>query len=257
MIVLTYKGYLIDLDGTIYLGDTLIPAGKKFIEALQEDAIPFLFVTNNTTKTPKNVKKRLSDLFGIEVDTKTIYTASLATVDYMDEMNLGKTAYVIGEEGLRDAIYSSGYIENQVNPAYVIVGLDTHISYDKLKIATIAIQNGAHFIGTNPDKNIPTDQGLLPGAGSLIALIEVATQTRPAIIGKPSSIMMTNALRRIGLEKQDVIMVGDNYETDIKAGIDNDIDTLLVLTGFTPKEKVDSLEEAPTIVLNSLDEWVF
>lgn len=251
----TYKGYLIDLDGTIYLGKELIPAGKRFIERLQEKNIPYLFVTNNTTKTPNAVKQRLAKEFNINVPEESVYTATLATIDYMDQLNKGKKVFVIGESGLKDGILAGGYEMTEDNPDYVVVGLDTQVTYEKIKIATIAIRNGAHFIGTNPDKNIPTEEGLLPGAGSFLALLETATQIKPKIIGKPEAVIMNAALKRLGLAKEEVVMVGDNYETDIKAGLQNDIPSLLVLTGFTPADAVPDLPVAPTHVIESLDEW--
>ena len=253
---MTYKGYLIDLDGTIYLGNEPIVAGKRFVERLQEKKLPFLFVTNNTTKTPQTVQEHLANNFDIYVEEDDIYTATLATVDYMKEKELGNKVYVIGESGLKDGIFSAGFIEEELSPDYVVVGLDSEITYEKLKMATLAIRNGAYFIGTNPDKNLPTDQGLIPGAGSFIALLETATQQKATIIGKPEAIIMEKALEKLSLTKEEVIMVGDNYETDIRAGINNGIDTLLVLTGFTPKEQVADLPVKPTIVVESLDEWV-
>lgn len=254
---MSYKGYLIDLDGTIYRGKELIPAGKRFVETLQEKNLPFLFVTNNTTKSPQTVQQRLANEFSIFVDSQTIYTATLATIDFMNEKALGKKVFVIGEAGLIDLILAAGYVWDEENPDYVVVGLDSQVTYEKFVQATLAIQKGAFFIGTNPDKNIPTERGLMPGAGSLIALIETATQKKATYIGKPEAIIMEKALARIGLNKEEVIMVGDNYETDIKSGINNGIDTLLVLTGFTKKEEVASLPVAPTFVLNELDEWTF
>lgn len=254
---MTYKGYLIDLDGTIYLGEKPIEAGKRFVDKLQKKEIPFLFVTNNTTKTPKAVQSRLADIFDIHVPEETVYTATLATVDYMREKELGKRVYVIGEAGLKEGIFSAGFEEDEQNPDYVVVGLDSEITYEKLIVATLAIKKGAHFIGTNPDKNIPTERGLLPGAGSLIALLETSTQTKPVIIGKPEGIIMNKALEKLNLTKADVVMVGDNYETDIKAGINNGIDTLLVLTGFTKKEDAPNLPVQPTFTIDSLDDWQF
>lgn len=252
---MSYKGYLIDLDGTIYLGEDLIPAGKRFVERLQEMHIPYMFVTNNTTKTPADVKQRLYEKFELTVPEAAVYTATSATVDYMNELGKGKKVYVIGEAGLKEGILAAGFELTEHQPDYVVVGLDTQISYEKLTIATLAIRAGAHFIGTNPDKNIPTERGLLPGAGSLIALLKTATNTEPVIMGKPTAIIMTSALKKLGMSKQDVVMVGDNYETDIKAGIQNGIDSLLVLTGFTQQEDIPNLPVAPTHVVESLDEW--
>lgn len=254
---MTYKGYLIDLDGTIYLGKAPIPAAKGFVEELQRRQLPFLFVTNNTTKSPITVVNRLANEFDIHVNEAQVYTASLATIDFMKDDNKGKKVYVIGEAGLIDLILSAGFQWDEENPAYVVVGLDSQVTYEKLTIATLAIHRGATFIGTNPDKNIPTERGLEPGAGSLISLLETATRVKPIFIGKPEAVIMEKSLERIGLTKEEVIMVGDNYETDILSGINNGIDSLLVLSGFTPKEAVATLPVAPTYVLDSLEEWDF
>ncbi|MBM7710094.1 TIGR01457 family HAD-type hydrolase [Enterococcus lemanii] len=252
---MNYKGYLIDLDGTIYLGKEPIPAGKRFVEKLQNKQIPFLFVTNNTTKTPESVAKRLKDEFDIHVTKNEVYTATLATIDYMKEMGKGTKFFAIGEEGLIQLILQAGFEWDEVTPDYVVVGLDSQVTYEKFTQATLAIQKGAHFIGTNPDKNIPTERGLLPGAGSLIAMLETSTQQQAVYIGKPEAIIMEKALEKINLPRSEVLMVGDNYETDIQSGIKNGIDSLLVLSGFTPKEAVPNLPQAPTYVLDSLDEW--
>lgn len=252
-----YKGYLIDLDGTIYRGTEPIPAGKRFVEALQAKKQPFLFVTNNTTKSPQAVANRLADEFDIHVSPDTVYTASLATIDFMHAAGKGNTFYAIGEAGLIDLILEAGFVWDEENPDYVVVGLDNYLTYEKVVKATLAIQKGATFIGTNPDKNIPTERGLLPGAGSVISFVETATQTPPIYIGKPEAIIMDKAVEKLGLTKANVIMVGDNYETDIQAGIRNGIDTLLVLSGFTKAEDVPLLPVPATHVLRSLDEWSF
>lgn len=252
-----YKGYLIDLDGTIYRGSEPIPAGRRFIEQLQANQIPFLFLTNNTTKTPETVANRLADEFSIHVGPETVYTATLATIDYMNDANKGKKVYVIGEPGLIDPILAAGYVWEEETPDYVVVGLDTDVTYEKFVVATLAIQKGATFIGTNPDKNIPTERGLLPGAGSVIAMIEASTQQKAIYIGKPEAIIMEKAVEILGMEKANVLMVGDNYTTDILAGINNGIDTLLVLSGFTQKADVPTLPVPPTYLVESLDEWRF
>ena len=175
----------------------------------------------------------------------------------MNDLGLEKTVYVIGEAGLKEAIKAAGYVEDKENPAYVVVGLDWQVDYEKFATATLSIQKGAHFIGTNPDLNIPTERGLLPGAGSLITLLEVATRVKPVYIGKPNAIIMDKAVGHLGLEREELIMVGDNYLTDIRAGIDNGIPTLLVTTGFTKAEEVAGLPIAPTHVVSSLAEWNF
>ncbi|VGW62708.1 4-nitrophenyl phosphatase [Streptococcus pyogenes] len=250
-----YKGYLIDLDGTIYQGKNRIPAGERFIKRLQEKGIPYLLVTNNTTRTPEMVQSMLTNQFHVETGIETIYTATMATVDYMNDMNRGKTAYVIGETGLKSAIAAAGYVEELENPAYVVVGLDSQVTYEMLAIATLAIQKGALFIGTNPDLNIPTERGLMPGAGALNALLEAATRVKPIFIGKPNAIIMNKSLEVLGIQRSEAVMVGDNYLTDIMAGIQNDIATILVTTGFTRPEEVPTLPIQPDHVLSSLDEW--
>ncbi|HER1645780.1 TPA: TIGR01457 family HAD-type hydrolase [Streptococcus pyogenes] len=250
-----YKGYLIDLDGTIYQGKNRIPAGERFIKRLQEKGIPYLLVTNNTTRTPEMVQSMLTNQFHVETGIETIYTATMATVDYMNDMNRGKTAYVIGETGLKSAIAAAGYVEELENPAYVVVGLDSQVTYEMLAIATLAIQKGALFIGTNPDLNIPTERGLMPGTGALNALLEAATRVKPVFIGKPNAIIMNKSLEVLGIQRSEAVMVGDNYLTDIMAGIQNDIATILVTTGFTRPEEVPTLSIQPDHVLSSLDEW--
>lgn len=252
-----YEGYLIDLDGTIYRGSEPIPAGRRFVEQLQARQIPFLFLTNNTTKTPETVANRLANEFSIHVGPETVYTATLATIDYLNDANKGKKVYVIGEPGLIEPILAAGYVWEEETPDYVVVGLDTDVTYEKFVVATLAIQKGATFIGTNPDKNIPTERGLLPGAGSVIAMIEVSTQQKAIYIGKPEAIIMEKAVETLGMEKANVLMVGDNYTTDILAGINNGIDTLLVLSGFTQKADVPTLPVPPTYLVGSLDEWRF
>ncbi len=254
---MSYKGYLIDLDGTIYRGTEPIPAGKRFVEGLQKRDLPFIFVTNNTTKSPETVANRLANEFDIHVEPKSVYTATLATIDYMKADHKGNKVYVIGEAGLIDLILESGFDWDETAPDYVVVGLDNYLTYEKVVKATLAIQKGATFIGTNPDKNIPTERGLLPGAGSVISFVETATQVPPVYIGKPEAIIMDKAVEQLGLKKEEVIMVGDNYETDIQAGIRNGIDTLLVLSGFTKKEDIPNLPTPATHVLTSLDEWSF
>lgn len=252
---MAYKGYLIDLDGTIYKGKERIPAGERFIQRLQKQEIPYLLVTNNTTRTPQMVQDMLAQQFNIQTPLETIYTATMATVDYMKDMDRGQTAYVIGETGLKSAISEAGYIEDKENPAYVVVGLDSQVTYDMLATATLAIAKGALFIGTNPDLNIPTEKGLMPGAGSLVALLEAATRVKPVFIGKPNAIIMNKALDILQVKRSEAIMVGDNYLTDIMAGIQNDIASLLVTTGFTKAEEVPNLPIQPDYVVASLDEW--
>ena len=251
-----YAGYMIDLDGTIYRGKEKIPAAKRFIERLQEHDIPFLFVTNNSTQAPIKVVENLANNFDIHVKEENVYTSALATADYIADLNKDKrSVYVIGEVGLKQAILDKGFHFEETNPDYVVVGLDYDVTYHKFELATLAIKRGAKFIGTNADTNLPNERGLVPGAGSVIALVECSTQQKATYIGKPETIIMEKALERLGLPKDEVVMVGDNYMTDIKAGINFGIDTMLVYTGVSTREIVRKQEIDPTIELGSLDEW--
>ena len=251
-----YAGYMIDLDGTIYRGKEKIPAAKRFIERLQEHDTTFICVTNNSTQAPIKVVENLANNFDIHVKEENVYTSALATADYIADLNKDKrSVYVIGEVGLKQAILDKGFRFEETNPDYVVVGLDYDVTYHKFELATLAIKRGAKFIGTNADTNLPNERGLVPGAGSVIALVECSTQQKATYIGKPETIIMEKALERLGLPKDEVVMVGDNYMTDIKAGINFGIDTMLVYTGVSTRELVRKQEIAPTIELRSLDEW--
>ncbi len=250
---------MIDLDGTVYRGRERIPEAKAFIERLQAKAIPFLFLTNNTTKSPAAVCRNLADNHDIHATPDQVYTPSLATAAWIQAQNngdaTGKSVYVIGELGLKQALLDIGLRFNDVDPDYVVVGLDYDVTYHKFELATLAIQRGAKFIGTNADTNLPNERGHVPGAGSVIALVERSTQQKAFYIGKPEAIIMEQGLRRMGLKKQDVVMVGDNYNTDILAGINAGIDQLLVYSGISTKAQVRAEAVQPTHSVDSLADW--
>lgn len=250
----TYKGYFIDLDGTMYKGKEPIKEAAGFVNRLKQNGIPYLFLTNNSTSTPEEVAVRLQAQFNIPAKTEDIYTSSLAAADYVKSLE-GSRVYVVGEKGLKQALTNAGceLVEEDID--HVVVGLDTELTYEKCVIASLAIQNGASFIATNKDTNLPNERGLVPGAGSLVALIETSTRQQPVFVGKPEAIIMEAALNKMGLEKNEALMVGDNYETDILAGIDNGIDTLLVLTGFTQKDDLKTVKTQPTHIVETLDDW--
>ncbi|KRM91580.1 TIGR01457 family HAD-type hydrolase [Liquorilactobacillus cacaonum] len=253
-----YKGYLIDLDGTIYRGKDPIPAAKRFINNLQQKGIPFLFVTNNSTQVPEKVVENLRKNFDIYVTVDNVYTSALATADYVADLDEEKrSVYVIGEAGLKQALSDKHFVFVEENPDYTVVGLDYDVTYHKFELATLAIRGGSTFIGTNADTNLPNERGLVPGAGSVISLVECATQQKAKYIGKPEAIIMEKALNKIGLSNDEVIMVGDNYMTDILAGIKSNIDTLLVYTGVSTHELVKTKEVKPTYEIDSLDKWAF
>lgn len=251
-----YQGYMIDLDGTIYRGKEKIPAAKRFIDRLRAQGRDYLFVTNNSTKTPEKVAENLRTNFDIPASAENVYTSALATADYLADLDPKKrTVYVIGELGLKQALLDKRFRFEETNPDYVVVGLDYDVTYHKFELATLAIKRGAKFIGTNADTNLPNERGLVPGAGSVIALVECSTQQKATYIGKPETIIMKKALKKIQLSKDQVVMVGDNYMTDISAGINFGIDTMLVYTGVSTKEQVAAKPIQPTIQLDSLDDW--
>lgn len=255
-----YQGYFIDLDGTMYKGKEKIPSAPGFIHRLRQAGKQVMFLTNNSTKTPAEVATNLQTNHGIEAYPEEVYTSALATADYLkaNVKERPKTAYVVGEEGLKVAIQAAGFTLTPTKPSYVVVGLDTQVTYQKLETAVLDILAGATFVGTNADSNLPNEKGLTPGAGSLIKLVEYATTVggvKPIMIGKPETLIMELALKRSGLKSDQVVMVGDNYRTDILAGIHSQMDTLLVYTGVSTPEQVAKQVQQPTHTVRTLDEW--
>lgn len=250
-----YKGYLIDLDGTMYLGKEPIEAAADFIDALSAKNIPYLFVTNNSSKTQKAVSDKLNAM-GIKSTPDQVVTTSLATAKYIKQQKADARCYVIGEEGIYHALEKEGLIIAEENCDFVVAGIDRAINYEKLAQACIEVRNGATFISTNSDIAIPTERGLLPGNGALTSVITVSTGKKPNFIGKPERIIMDEAVEMLGLPKADTLMVGDNYNTDIRAGINAGIDTLMVFTGVTPFGELESLEKQPDYYVQSLREWM-
>ncbi|MEX6698686.1 TIGR01457 family HAD-type hydrolase [Peribacillus frigoritolerans] len=252
----SYKGYLIDLDGTMYRGTEQIAEAAGFINDLRKRDIPYLFVTNNSSRTPAQVADKLRSI-GISTEDDQVFTTSMATANYIAEQKKGATVYVVGEEGIIEALKEKGMKLVEEHPDYLVMGIDRGINYEKLSKACLAVRNGAVFISTNGDIAIPTEQGLLPGNGSLTSVVSVSTQVQPIFIGKPESVIVEQALRVLGVPKEETIMVGDNYDTDILAGINAGIDTLLVHTGVTTKERLKQYKEQPTHVVDTLDLWRF
>lgn len=252
----TYDGYLIDLDGTVYKGKEKIEAAVDFVKILQKKSIPYLFVTNNSTKHPVKVAETLQSM-GIPADEKDVFTTSMATAQFVSEQKAGADVYVIGEEGLMAAVENSGLNRVEENAEYVIMGLDREITYEKLAKAVLQVRAGAKFIATNGDVSLPTERGMMPGSGSLISVVAVSTGVEPLFIGKPESIIVEQAMEVLGTSKDKTLMVGDNYDTDILAGIRAGIDSLLVFTGVTTEEQLKDLPEKPTYTVKSLEEWKF
>lgn len=250
-----YKGYLIDLDGTMYRGETAIQGAKEFIDSLRSEEAPHLFVTNNSTATAGDVSTKLNRL-GIQASSDQIVTSAIACANYIAKQKKDASVYVVGEKGLHEAVKKAGCRMSDERADYVIVGLDRKISYEKIATASLLIQEGAVFISTNKDPAIPDERGLLPGNGAITTAIEVASGKKPFYIGKPEPIIMQTALSQLNLLPHEVIMIGDNYLTDITAGIHSGIDTLMVLTGYSDSDDVDETIGKPTYMTNDLLEWL-
>ena len=260
-----YKAYFIDLDGTMYMGKKRIPSAEAFIKKLQEKQIPYLFVTNNATKTPQQVADKLYNHYDTFVQPTEVYTSAVASVDYLLEHHAGAKIFLLGSDSLARQLVEAGFTLVKENPDVVLQSLDIKLDYHKLETATLAIRDGATFIVTNIDSNIPNEKGLCPGSGSTTAFLKCSTGKEPVIIGKPSSIIMEGAIRHLNnqlisngkppLTKEEIVMVGDNYTTDIMAGINVGMDTLMVLTGFSTREDLLTVDKQPTHILEELTEW--
>lgn len=250
-----YDGYLLDLDGTVYRGEERIDAAGKFVSRLQAEGIPYLFVTNNSSKRPDQVADKLRAMGVPGAEPEKVVTPSIAAANVLAEKMPGASVYVIGEEGLHDAMTEKGLRVVREDADAVVIGIDRGITYEKLAGACLALQAGAEFYSTNPDVAIPTERGLLPGNGSLTAVLTTATGREPIYIGKPEAVIIEQALEMMGTKKERTLMVGDNYDTDILAGIRAGLDTLLVHTGVTTKKLLSRYEVQPSYTADSLSEW--
>ncbi|PAD82968.1 TIGR01457 family HAD-type hydrolase [Niallia circulans] len=251
-----YKGYLIDLDGTMYRGTEVIEEAAEFVKRLIAAQIPYLYVTNNSTKTPEQVAQKLRE-FQIPAKASEVFTSAMASANYIAEKSPGANVFMIGEKGLQQALEEKDLklAEDTENVDYVVAGLDQQITYEKLTVACLAVRNGSQFVITNGDTALPSERGLLPGNGALTSVISVSTQRQPVVVGKPESIIVNQAIKLLDLPKKDVLMVGDNYQTDIMAGINAKMDTLLVHTGVTTKEQLSGYSVKPTYTVDSLSDW--
>lgn len=249
-----YEGYLIDLDGTMYRGKEKIEEAGVFVKELAQRGIPYLFVTNNSSKTCEQVAEHLREM-GVSATAKDVFTTSNATAKYIFDEKPNASIYMIGEEGLKDALEKQGFTLREENVDYVVIGIDRSITYEKLAKACLAVRGGATFISTNGDIALPTERGLMPGNGSLTSVISVSTEVNPIFIGKPESIIVNQALEVIGTPREKTVMVGDNYNTDIMAGINAQMDTIMVHTGVTTKAQLATYEKQPTFSIDSLREW--
>jgi NagD protein len=243
--------YIVDMDGVIYHGNRLIPGAAEFVSRLRERGQKFMFLTNNSQWTARDLAHRLNVL-GIDVDEAAFHTSALATADFLNQQMPGGTAYVIGGAGLTKALYDVGYTLTEHNPDYVVVGDTRSYDYEKIERATRLVLGGARFIATNLDLTGPTESGLTPACGALVAPIELASGKKPYFIGKPNPLMMRTALRKIGAHSSEAFMVGDRMDTDILAGTEAGMRTILVLSGVSTRETVNAYPFRPTHVFEDV-----
>jgi len=245
------KGFICDMDGVIYHGNNILPGAKEFVEWLQSEKKEFLFLTNSSERSPKELSDKLARM-GLVVGENHFYTSALATASFVSLQSPGSTAYVIGEAGLINALYDKGLSMNDVNPEYVIVGETRSYSFEKIEKAVMLLQKGAKLIGTNPDLTGPTEKGIMPATGALTAPIEMGSGRKAYFVGKPNPLMMRHALRKLGTEVSDTVIIGDRMDTDIVAGIESEFDTVLVLTGVTSRESVNDFSYRPKYILENV-----
>lgn len=251
-----YKGYLIDLDGTMYKGTEEVDGAAQFIDYLNQQGIPHLYVTNNSTKTPEEVTAKLREMH-IDAKPEEIVTSALATANFIANEKVNASVYMIGGSGLKAALLDRRLtLRRDKHVDYVVIGLDEQVTYDKLAIATLAVREGATFISTNPDVSIPKESGLLPGNGAITSVVSVSTGQQPQFIGKPEPVIMDIALDILKLDKADVAMVGDLYDTDIMSGINVGVDTIHVQTGVTSFAEIQEKDVPPTYSVKDLNEVI-
>jgi len=245
------KAFICDMDGVIYHGDRILPGVKEFIDWLKKENKKFLFLTNASERTPKELKDKLKRM-GIDVNEDVFYTSALATASFISSQKPKGTAYIIGDAGLINALYNVGYSMNHIDPDYVVVG-DTHTyGYERIENAINLVIKGAKLIGANPDVTGPTENGIAPSTKALIAPIELASGKKAYFVGKPNPLMMRMALRKLQSLREDTVIIGDRMDTDIIAGIESEIDTVLVLSGISTKENISNFPYRPRYVLSGV-----
>ena len=251
------KSIISDMDGVIYRGSQIIEGAADFINRLIKAQIPFLFLTNNSEQTPIDLRKRLENKGIHGVKEENFMTSAMAVAIFLQTQKPGATIYAIGGGGLMNELYNAGFSISESNPDYVVVGKTSQFNFEMMKKATNLINKGAKFIGTNPDLVDPIEGGgTEPACGSILASIEMATGKKPYIIGKPNSLMMTIAVRKLGVHADDTIMIGDRMDTDIIGGLEAGMTTCLVLSGVTDKTMVDHFPYKPDHIFNNVGEII-
>jgi len=244
-------GFICDMDGVIYHGDSLLPKAREFVDWLEAENKDYLFLTNNSQRTREELQQKLGRL-GIEVDVMRFYTAALATASFLASQCPGASAYVIGDAGLTNALYQAGLSMNDVDPDYVVVGETSSYSFEKIAHAINLVLEGAKLVGTNPDLILPMGKKRYPGCGALMAPIERATGRKAYFMGKPNPLMIRHSMRCLACSREATVFIGDSMETDIIAGIHSEVDTVLVLSGATVKEDLVRYSYRPRYVLNGV-----
>lgn len=249
------EGFIIDMDGVIYHGNKILPGVNDFLNWMENNGKKYLFLTNASQKTPKELHEKLKRL-GINVTEEHFYTSALATASFLASQKPNGSAFIIGDAGLIHAMYSAGYTTNNVNPDYVVVGDTSGYNFEKIEQAVNLVLKGARLIGTNPDISGPVENGITPSVKALIAPIEIAAGKKAYFVGKPNPLMMRIALKRLGVKREDAVVIGDRMDTDIRCGLESEIDTLLVLSGITTREEIDNYPYRPQYVLNGVVDLV-
>jgi NagD protein len=247
------KSFIVDMDGVIYSENVLIDGAKDFIDTLKKRGNKFLFLTNNSRQTPLDLSKKLK-MLGIEVQPQRIFTSAVATAMFLNRQKPRGSVYLIGDVGLYNALHDVGYNITEFHPDYVVVGETRNYSYEMIEKACNFILEGARFIGTNPDTTGPKDLGVVPAAGAFTAPIEKVTGVKPYFVGKPNPLMMRTALRKLGSHSENTVMIGDRMDTDVVAGIETGLETILVLSGVTEKEDVARYPFQPSRICSSIRE---
>jgi len=245
------KAILTDMDGVLVRGQMPIPGAEEFIARLIESQRPFLVLTNNPKYTPRDLSHRLS-AEGLHIPEANLFTSAIATAQFLAQQRPEGTAFVIGESGLTQAMHQVGYTMTSTRPDYVVLGETSSYNLEQITQAIRLIKAGARFIATNPDPTGPSESGIVPACGAMASLIESATGGKPYYVGKPNPLMMRKALQKIGTHSEHTIMIGDRMDTDIIAGMEAGMETILVLSGVTKMEDIDRYPFRPTHVLPSV-----
>ena len=245
------KGFICDMDGVIYHGNQILPGVAEFIDWLHRENKEYLFLTNNSGYTPRELQQKLARM-GLDVPEEHFYTSALATAAFLKKQAPGCSVYAIGEAGLLNALYDAGITMNDVNPDYVVIGEGKGYTLDTLTKATNLVLKGAKLIGAKSDLTGPIENGIMPACRALVAPIELATGKQAYFCGKPNPLMMRTGLDILGCHSAEAVMVGDRMDTDVIVGMESGMSTVLVLSGVSTRETIDTFAYRPSIVLDGV-----